>query len=136
MENQKSETHLLAYFDILGYTSFMRNVESQQSAAHVIRILNTINQLVQDTVRTESPEFRDDSIENSLSWIVFSDTIVVSLPYSETNRNKPKVVPKLWHYFLLICCEIQFKLFMQGLPARGCIHVGARQTLFRGSGIG
>ena len=120
---------LVGWFDILGYTSLLRNPD-----------LNYVVKLIQKTLPTSSERLRQwaDSIvtlvpdgrahgwaeeaTKATSVIVFSDTILVTLPILKTDSNEQKLVK--WGLFLEEAVVLHFDFFKQGLPIRGAISFG------------
>lgn len=134
---------LIAFFDILGYQSFLENNSATESALEVLDLITAIPlKAKQDTeniwktnvAKGQSPEIL--AIGDNLKHVIFSDTIVLIVPYpdevSEGFRSAAIA-------FLTIgATQLSAAMFSKGLPLRGVIHEGdyvLKDTCFAGSGI-
>jgi hypothetical protein len=136
---------LVGWFDILGYTSLLRNPD-----------LNYVVKLIQKSLSASSEALRQwvDSIvklvpdgkargwaqeaTNVTSVIVFADTILVTLPVLKTDSVEQKLVK--WGMFFEQAVILHFDLFREGLPIRGAIsfgeyYVSERPLIFAGKPI-
>lgn len=127
-EQIKSEAGFVGYFDILGYQTFLEN-NSPEIAAQII--LNTILRLEQDmpremlTVLKEMGDLRElHPIVGKIKWLVFSDTIVLSLGLDEA-ALKPENREIHLLGFLMQCSYLWEKMFDRGLPLRGVLTTGS-----------
>lgn len=114
---------LVGFFDILGYQSFLENNSASDSALEVLRIINDVPQqakkLVQSAIGTEQYLLE---IGNALEHIVFSDTIVFTLPYPE--KADDNWIYSAQGYISFCSSALASKMFENGLPIRGVLHEG------------
>lgn len=132
---------LVGFFDILGYQNLLERNEPEQIADEVLPILLGIKQRVRDYFRevigpTSSTLEAVEAIIETMGWVSFSDSILITLPVDESivaaNRST------LWLTFLIAARRIQNELFKTGLPARGAIDYGKffiKNTCFAGRTI-
>lgn len=119
---------LVGFFDILGYQNLLERNEPEKIAAEVLPILNSLEETGKEelyklwtdggTIKLE-PVL--DNIRASMEWLIFSDTILLTLPFPEGNNT---LHDQHWLMFLLAARIIQTNLFKAGLPARGAIDYG------------
>jgi hypothetical protein len=135
MSQIQPATGFVGYFDILGYTQIMLNNNIHKTAQFVSDTLINIPQDMLDSLRLpyqdirplevapESSE-RDEwsQILDRVSWIIFSDSILISLPF-DPSLPEPGLVR---HYlaFSTVCASLMNRCFMAGFPLRGAISVG------------
>jgi hypothetical protein len=135
MSQIQPATGFVGYFDILGYTQIMLNNNIHKTAQFVSDTLINIPQDMIDSLRLpyqdirplevapESSE-RDEwsQILDRVSWIIFSDSILISLPF-DPNLPEPDLVR---HYlaFSTVCASLMNRCFTAGFPLRGAISVG------------
>ena len=135
MSQIQPATGFVGYFDILGYTQIMLNNNIHKTAQFVSDTLINIPQDMLDSLRLpyqdirplevapESSE-RDEwsQILDRVSWIIFSDSILISLPF-DPSLPEPGLV---WHYlaFSTVCASLMNRCFTAGFPLRGAISVG------------
>ena len=135
MSQIQPATGFVGYFDILGYTQIMLNNNIHKTAQFVSDTLINIPQDMIDSLRLpyqdirplevapESSE-RDEwsQILDRVSWIIFSDSILISLPF-DPSLPEPGLVR---HYlaFSTVCASLMNRCFTAGFPLRGAISVG------------
>ena len=135
MSQIQPATGFVGYFDILGYTQIMLNNNIHKTAQFVSDTLMNIPRDMIDSLRSpylevrplevapESSE-RDDwsQILDRVSWIIFSDSILISLPFDSTLPERDLVR----HYlvFSTVCASLMNRCFTAGFPLRGAISVG------------
>ena len=135
MSEIQPATGFVGYFDILGYTQIMLNNNIHKTAQFVSDTLMNIPRDMIDSLRSpyqavrplevapESSE-RDDwsQILDRVSWIIFSDSILISLPFDPTLPEHDLVQ----HYlaFSIVCASLMSRCFSAGFPLRGAISVG------------
>lgn len=128
---------IIGFFDILGYGSFLENNDPMTAAKEVLYTLNSIEQtIVEDFFVVEGKRHVDDcvtrkSFENffkRLRWLIFSDTILLSLSNVHCEEKQSKEIHILtmfeWLTFFTIAIHLCKKLFDYGLPVRGAIGYG------------
>jgi hypothetical protein len=114
---------LVGFFDILGYQSFLENNSASESALKVLQIINDVPKRATESVAeavSEDPDYK--GVAESLTHLVFSDTVVFTLAY-------PEEASADWIYmaqgYLLYCSAVlTSEMFEMGLPIRGAIHEG------------
>jgi len=135
MSEIKPATGFVGYFDILGYTQIMLNNNIHKTAQFVSDTLMNIPRDMIASLRSpylavrplevapESSE-RDDwsQILDKVSWIIFSDSILISLPFDPALPEQDLVQ----HYlaFSIVCASLMNRCFTAGFPLRGAIAVG------------
>ena len=133
---------LIGFFDILGYQNLLEKNEPEDIAQSVLNYLTNINATVTTTIKniidetTGKTALKDAAKEvlDSLKWIIFSDTILLTLPF----ESKDKCQTTNWVVFLTICKQLQTEMFKNGLPVRGVINFGKfylQDTCFAGRSI-
>lgn len=135
MSQMQPATGFVGYFDILGYTQIMLNNNIHKTAQFVSDILMNIPQDMIDSLRSpyqkvrplevapESSE-RDEwsQILDKVSWIIFSDSILISLPFDPALPERDLV--RLYLAFSTVCASLMNRCFTAGFPLRGAISVG------------
>jgi len=128
-------TGFVGYFDILGYTQIMLNNNIHKTAQFVSDTLMNIPRDMIDSLRSpyqavrplevapESSERGDWSqILDRVSWIIFSDSILISLPFDPSLPEHDLVQNYL--AFSIVCASLMNRCFSAGFPLRGAISVG------------
>lgn len=128
-------TGFVGYFDILGYTQIMLNNNIHKTAQFVTDTLMNIPRDLIDSLR--SPAFtdgaqdaaaadseRDDwsQILDGVTWIIFSDSILVSLPFDPDLPERDLV--RRYLAFSIVCASLMNRCFSAGFPLRGAISAG------------
>jgi hypothetical protein len=133
---------LIGFFDILGYQNLLEKNEPEDIAQSVLNYLTSINATVTTTIKdiidetTSETTLKDAAKEvlDSLKWIIFSDTILLTIPF----ESKDKYRTTKWLAFLTTCIHLQTEMFRNGLPVRGVINYGKfylQDTCFAGRSI-
>jgi len=135
MSEIKPATGFVGYFDILGYTQIMLNNNIHKTAQFVSDTLMNIPREMIASLRLpymevrplevapESSEREDWSqILDKVSWIIFSDSILVSLPFDPTLPEHDLV--QYYLAFSIVCASLMNRCFTAGFPLRGAIAVG------------
>jgi hypothetical protein len=111
----------IAIFDVLGFKSFCQNNTDQKVAEAVLGIVDSIPEVMR-TILGQSLGQKDKALEEHLlspiSWLVFSDTIVVALPQIKVSQNDTV------YTYLIACSVLNRLMFDHGLPVRGAIYFG------------
>lgn len=121
--SRTAKTGLVGFFDILGYQNLLESNEPEKIAEEVLPILNGLKKTGNEELYRIWTR-RDRTLEGiiaSMEWLIFSDTILLTLPFPEDN---PSLHNPYWLTFLLGARFIQTNLFKAGLPARGAIDYG------------
>jgi len=135
MSEIQPATGFVGYFDILGYTQIMLNNNIHKTAQFVSDTLMNIPRDMIDSLRSpylavrplevapDSSE-RDDwsQILDRVSWIIFSDSILISLPFDSALPEHDLVQNYL--AFSIVCASLMNRCFTAGFPLRGAISVG------------
>jgi hypothetical protein len=141
---------LIAFFDILGYQSFLennRNIKPQNSAINtaerVLQLITDIPNQVRNEMTTmwsehakKRPEVIPKEVPEALTHLIFSDTIVLSIEYPKDSKDEWKNAALL----NLVCSSTKLckSMFYQGLPLRGAIVEGefiVKNSCFAGQAI-
>lgn len=104
--------HIIAYFDILGYKSYLASHDAIDSAETVF---STIESATQDAAKWFK-RFEADSPD--IDFLIISDTIILSLPWNDVLSMDFPLMLGATSFF----CERMFDL---GLPVRGVVEIGA-----------
>jgi len=119
-ENKHS---LVAYFDILGYQSFLKNNSALETAEKVFQLVKSSpKEAIKHWSNPDS--LKDDQdwkiVIDSIQSLVFSDTIVVSCPIAESGPTELQIA-----LLAGVAKNISFSMFTNGLPLRGVITMGS-----------
>lgn len=125
MTDQQTTTGLVAACDILGYRSFMRNADPADSKTRdVLLILNAAPDIAKSETHRLLPNLQDfPKIIESISPVVFSDTIVATLAFDVTDDYHARIVK--WISFCTYIRAVEWVMINAYLPIRGCIAQGA-----------
>jgi hypothetical protein len=120
-----TRTGLLAFFDILGYRSFILHSSIQQSARIVETILLPMPSVVRKTVIDKHRDFDRPwakELEKHMGKpVIISDSIVLDFSIDPSLEGGIQVQ---WLVFIEACCYLQRQMFDKGLPLRGAISYG------------
>lgn len=113
---------LIAVFDVLGFKSFCQHNTDQKVAEEVLTTIDMVPEgMVEHLSLTlgqgKNPEKARELVSNII-WLVFSDTVLVTLPQAEDAS------PDLVVIFFLGCAIFNRLMFDRGLPIRGSVHLG------------
>ncbi len=135
MSQMQPATGFVGYFDILGYTQIMLNNNIHKTAQFVSDTLMNIPQDMIDSLRSPYQEVRPlevapesserdewSQILDRVSWIIFSDSILISLPFDPALPERDLV--RLYLAFSTVCASLMNRCFTAGFPLRGAISVG------------
>ena len=135
MSNIQPATGFVGFFDILGYTQIMLNNNIHKTAQFVSDTLMNIPQDMIDSLRSsyllvqpqdgQTIPSETDSLSHILdkvSWIIFSDSILISLPFDPALPERDLVQNYL--AFSIVCASLMNRCFSAGFPLRGAISVG------------
>ena len=100
MENETTKEGLVGFFDILGYQNLLERNEPEKIAEDVLPILTNIGERVVNKFRelhnvvTSDVRLRKGSstaekelkIIEAVSWLVFSDTVLLTLPIEDKDQ--------------------------------------------------
>jgi hypothetical protein len=120
---------LIAFFDILGYQSFLENNSATESAEKVLGFINDIPNTVKKNVSkawleaaNQNRHMISNEIVDSFNHLIFSDTIVLSVKYPKnaTESWKQNALCFLVSASGYLCGD----MFNRGLPLRGAIVEG------------
>jgi hypothetical protein len=120
---------LIAYFDILGYQSFLENNnDALESAKGVLKLINELPEKAKAAVmeaylaiETENREVAKQ-VSISVNHLIFSDTILLTIEYPENASD----IWKKNALFLLTAMSNYLcgQMFSHGLPLRGAMVEG------------
>ena len=135
MSQMQPATGFVGYFDILGYTQIMLNNNIHKTAQFVSDTLMNIPQDMINSLRSSyqpvrqlelAPEFSElddwSKVLDKVGWIIFSDSILISLPFDPALPERDLVR----HYlaFSTVCASLMNRCFSAGFPLRGAVSVG------------
>jgi hypothetical protein len=136
-------TGLIAFFDILGYQSFLENNSAPEAAEKVLEMILTLPVQVKEKVKahmlTQIPKEANPNVQSATSAIkhlIFSDTIVLLLPYPDGASQEWREIALANIAFA--SADLCQSLFAFGLPTRGALHEGEfilKEYCFAGTGI-
>ena len=122
MEEIKIQSGLIGFFDILGYQSFLENNDPEIATFEVLNIISGVGDSIGKHVLSYE-EMSDENAQrlvNSIQWLVFSDTILMSM-----ECGKSDVVESV--LFLGVAATLCRQMFDFGLSLRGAIKRGKYQ---------
>lgn len=132
---------LVGFFDILGYQNLLERNEPELIVEKVLPILTGIRDNCNEEIYTYLPlekypkqKAKITPIIAAMEWLVFSDTILLSLPF-DCNKGDSSLHYHYWLTFLSAARILQKRLFEAGLPVRGAIDYGKfliKDSLFAG----
>lgn len=135
MTQIQPEIGFIGFFDILGYSQIMLNNNIHKTAQFVsdtlmnipkdlISRLRNINAGVSDQAATVFPHKTEEwqSILDKIQWIIFSDSILISLPISPELDALSQTT--LYLAFSTVCASLLNQTFSAGFPLRGGISIG------------
>ncbi len=135
-----TETGFIGFFDILGYQSILENNDPEAIAETVLQRLMSLDTGVESYIINSAPAFKDTELHTSykehLKWLVFSDTILMSMAIPDDADTKDKQTR--WIVFNIACALLQKSMLYEGLPLRGVITYGSyliKGTCFAGRPI-
>ena len=121
------ETGFIGFFDILGYTQIILNNNIHRTAEFVSDTLvnmpgSILNNLLPSEGNTAQKRWEWIGLLEKIEWIIFSDTILLSMPFDPQLEN-PDL---LQHYgaFATVSASLMNRSFLAGFPLRGSISVG------------
>ncbi|MHA2366259.1 MAG: hypothetical protein ACXAC7_20050 [Candidatus Hodarchaeales archaeon] len=132
----KPKTGLIGFFDILGYQQMLMSNEVEVVAKIIVDVLaktpkNVVESLsadqgliVNDNLKAFhfQNEFYQKVFMEEIDWLLFSDSILVSLPI---DLNDDLYFSGLrWVAFLNVCAFLLKQMFDIGLPLRGAVSWG------------
>lgn len=125
---------LIAFFDILGYQSFLENNSAPENSASETaeKVLAIITDLPKQTklevldreksLHEKIPIIPSKQVANAVRHLIFSDTIVLSIKFPP---NPSEVWKKTaFNYLINISGVLCHAMFKEGLPLRGAITRG------------
>ncbi|NQU05910.1 MAG: hypothetical protein HQ568_07440 [Calditrichaeota bacterium] len=125
MNKPKTQEGIVGFFDILGYSNFLENNEPEDAAIIIKKVLLDLNTDLANHILNMLPGEeleRGRIILQSLKPLVFSDTILYTLPYTEDMDDLHKLT--LWLLFTNHSIVLYRHLFDLGLSIRGSISFG------------
>jgi len=150
MVDVEAKTGLVGFFDILGYQQMLLANDVSSTAQIVVDVLSDVPDKVVSGLLDDSGLERSDDlaswpefaryfqglVRDEMDWLLFSDSIVVSLPL-EMDRDifhrATRVVG-----FVEVCAVLLRQMFDVGLPLRGGVSFGEffiQGTYFAGQPI-
>ena len=114
---------IIAFFDILGYKSFLKNNDAETSAQKVLDIISGTPAELLDGYAELKNDKLQAMLKTQVKHLVFSDTIVLSLSWLPKAEEKIDRYTSIM-YFEHILVHLFIKMFNAGLPVRGGISEG------------
>lgn len=135
MSQIQPATGFVGFFDILGYTQIMLNNNIHKTAQFVSDTLMNIPREMINSLRSPSsgsmlPEVMSQEgdqeswsqILDRVGWIIFSDSILLSLSF-DPGLMEHEIV-KHYLVFSTVCASLMNRCFLAGFPLRGAVSVG------------
>lgn len=132
MSNIKPQTGFVGFFDILGYVQIMLNNNIYKTSEFVsdtlVNIPNDLLAQLKNAPHGALGEGGSDERENwqsildQIKWIIFSDSILISLPFDPQISQGEQLQNYL--AFSTVCSLLMNRSFNAGFPLRGAISVG------------
>jgi hypothetical protein len=121
-----SQKGFLGFFDILGYKSLLTNNDPKEIAKSVLQELTNLDSFIHSKIDATMGNFKELSLypvfKDHLKWLVFSDTILLSLDLPESLSKSEKYIRL--ETFLIAAIFLQHALLNKGLPLRGALTYG------------
>jgi len=134
---------LIAFFDILGYQSFLENNPTSESVEKVLALITDLPKQTKSEVLDRWMSIHEGlssipskPVATAFSTLIFSDTIVLSIEYPP-NPSEVWIQTAL-NYLITISGVLCHVMFKEGLPLRGAIaevDFIQRQNCFAGKAI-
>ena len=121
------KTGLIAFFDILGYQSFLEQNEPEIAAEKILQFIKKVKDFPKDTfakLLTSNKEERPESLKdltrllNEITYLIISDAIILTLEVPTMHSTNLK------RHFINYCSMLFNELFSYGFPSRGAIEYG------------
>lgn len=119
---------IIAFFDILGYQSFLENNSAPESALSTLKIITDLpeqveKEVVEQWMKNESGRGKvAEEIAKACKHLIFSDTIVLSIEYPDNADENWKLTALA--YLSIFSARLYLNMFFSGLPMRGVIGEG------------
>lgn len=128
---------LIAFCDILGYRSFLKNNSAEDACTKVLDIINEAPSKTKETVHNELSSWDTSALGlNELEHYVFSDSIVLTLEIPD--ESDLSIWMNRFFHFTAVTTMLQKNMFDNGLPLRSVVHQGeyfVRENSLAGKGI-
>lgn len=115
----------LGFFDILGYQNYLENTDPYSAANKVIKVLNNLKNEIPKELKKEYTDSVNLSAIKKLNFLIFSDTILISLEskrgISINEKLEFMIRSGILNFASMLLAE---HLFKYGLPFRGVINYG------------
>ena len=118
----KVQQGIIGFFDILGYQSFL----DSNPIKKVSPVLNALNFLDGEIrtflLKSNHNEKLVESLVKRINWLIFSDTILLTCPFSVKDDD----IKRIYRWTLISYASISLirYMFQFGLPVRGVINTG------------
>ena len=139
MQELETSKGIIGLFDILGYSNFLENNEPQKAAQIISDIQLKLEQnlgLYQHELFDEEKFTNFHTVFKKIKWLIFSDTILLSLSYENDMTESDKGF--YWFLFAVNANLLYCHLFQAGMPLRGAIAFGeyiVQENCFAGRNI-
>lgn len=116
-----AEKGFVAYFDILGYKTFLQKNDPNTEAETILAMIKTVpNRFRGEILLSESTPDLARLWDETSSSLVFSDTILLANRNANIDADEARGTALL----LVACVFISQQMFERGMPVRGAITYG------------
>jgi hypothetical protein len=124
------KTGLVAFFDILGYQSFLEQNRPEPAAEKILEFVQKVKDFPKDTFTKLFTSKKMETLEldkyldiflNEIMCLIISDAIILTL---ETDSTQTIDFTYRKIYFVTYCSMLFNELFSYGFPTRGAIEYG------------
>jgi hypothetical protein len=116
---------MVAFLDILGYSSFLQNNEPEEAAKtvrdHLLNAPDNTKKVFEKVYKDPTATAVKKHVD-SFRWLIFSDTILLTNSYKPEDPQNTKALR--WAVFLMTLAILYRNLFRNGLPIRGGVSYG------------
>jgi len=133
------KTGIIAFFDILGYQSFLKN-NPDDGAQQVVSKLVSLREALTEEMRDVFSHHQDgpklEELLGLVKWLIFSDTIMLYSEFDEGDSHGQR--SNRWIVMNFASLLLWRRMFQFGLPLRGVIHTGGflvEEACFAGEAI-
>lgn len=121
----RTEEGIVAFLDILGYSSFLQNNEPEEAAKtvrdHLLNAPENTKKVFEKVYKEPTATAVKKHVDR-FRWLIFSDTILLTNSYKPEDSQTAKALR--WTVFLMTLAVLYRNLFRNGLPIRGGVFYG------------
>ena len=128
------KTGLVAFFDILGYQSFLEQNEPEFAGERILELMNKVKEFPKNTFlklfedwRKTPPDPEPELAKyltaflNQITYLIISDSIIFTFALNDGNAEDSEYGKS---FFITYCSMLFNELFSYGFPVRGAIEYG------------